>query len=240
MELKILDTPTLDEPKKKKRKQPIEKVDKVDKVDKKKPKKQRTENVIAQSQNQSNEPNPVIENNAEFADDVTSNILHLVSGFVDSLLGCEGRVQHNITNDKKLNKTVQKELSEYLCLFSNRVQMGTLLGLNTVKGIQEAKQIKQNKKNERNTSVAIQPADPPKDSISDGFGREKRERQDLTITQHVNEPSATQIPIFQNNPDIPNGQDGSFMAAIKMFALYWMTLVAKKLRIHLLLIMEDL
>ena len=136
---------------------------------------------------------------------------------MDSLLGCEGCVQHNITNDKKLNKTVQKELSEYLCLFSNRVQMGTLLGLNTVKGIQEAKVIKRNKENERNTSVAIQPADPPKDSISDGFGRKERVREDILITQHANEPSATQIPIFQNNPNISNGPNGSFMATSDQF-----------------------
>ena len=46
-------------------------------------------------------------------------------------------------------------------LFSNRVQLGTLLGLNTLKGLQEANAIKQNKVNDT-TTVAIQPTDSRK------------------------------------------------------------------------------
>ena len=79
--------------------------------------------------------------------------------------------------------------------------MGTLVGLNTVKGLHEAKQIKQNKKNDSH-SMAVRCADIAENSISDVHSGSQRVREDVVVTQHANPDSAASIPVFSYHPDI--------------------------------------
>ena len=85
--------------------------------------------------------------------------------------------------------------------------MGTLVGLNTVKGIQEAKQIKQNKKNDT-TRVAVRCADIAENAISDVHCGKTGVREDIIAAEHVDANPAASLPVFENCVNIPNSQNG--------------------------------
>ena len=92
-------------------------------------------------------------------------------------------------------------------LSSNRVQLGTLLGLNTLKGLQEANAIKQNKVNDT-TTVAIQPTDSPENAIPNVHSGETRFREDISAASHVDANTVASVPVQSYHLDFTKCSNG--------------------------------